>query len=184
MIIKNKVESINKIKELNLNRFPEEKFTKDNNKVIEFLNKYPAELYAIRDKSTPSGIFKFKVPKNEVLNEIKDYELFTINISSANYSKHQILVGEIEILSNNEIYATLSQNKEYSVRDASLNPDFNIKTDIFDDKILDKIPYFNEIYEYIISNNLKDIIIEFSLFDKNVGIKNEKIVIYELRTEY
>ena len=29
-----------------------------------------------------------------------------------------------------------------------------------------------------------DVIVEFSLFDKEVGIKKEKIVVYELRTHY
>lgn len=185
MIINNKIESINKIKELNLNKFPEETFKKnEENKIKKFLKKYPANLYAIRDKSSPSGLFKFKVPYNEVLNEIKDYELFTINVSSANYSENQLLVGEIEILSNNKVYATISTNKDYSVRDALHNPDFNIKTDIFDNDTLNKIPYFNELYNYIITNNLKDIIVEFSLFNTNLGINNENIIIYEIRTNY
>lgn len=185
MIINNKLESIEKIKELNLNKFPEKTFKKNEEaKIKAFLKEYPASLYAIRDKSSPSGLFKFKVPQNEVLKEIIDYELFTINISSANYSNNQLLVGEIEILSNNKVYATLSKNKEYSVRDALCNPDFNVKTDIFDNDTLDKIPCFNELYDYIITNNLKDVIVEFSLFNINLGIKKEKIIIYELRTDY
>lgn len=185
MKINNKLESIEKIKELNLNKFPEKTLKKnEESKVKEFLKDYPAILYAIRDKSSPSGLFKFKVPKDEVLKEVIDYELFTINVSSANYSNNQLLVGEIEILSNNEIYATISTNKDYSVRDALYNPDFNIKTDIFDNNTLNKIPCFNELYDYIITNNLKDVIIEFSLFNINLGIKKEKIIIYELRTSY
>lgn len=34
------------------------------------------------------------------------------------------------------------------------------------------------------SHNLKDVIVEFALFDKDVGIKREKMIVYELRTHY
>ena len=185
MQMKNKLESIEAINELNLNRFPEKLFKAgEENKVLDFLKQYPAKYYAIRDKSTSGGIFKLKVNYNNVLDEIKEYNLFTINVSSANYVDNQLLVGEIEILSNDEVYAVLTTNPEASVRDALQNPEFNIKTNIFDDTTLNKIPHFNFIYEYIISHNLKDIIVEFALFNKEVGIKQERIIIYELRTHY
>lgn len=184
MIIRNKLDSIKKISELNLNKFPEQLFKEnEEEKVKEFLQKYPAKYYAIRDKSKTGGIFKLKVDYDKVLDEIKDYNLFTINVSSVNYIDNQLLVGEIEFLSNDEVYAILSLDKGASVRDALSNPTFNLKTDIFDKK-LNKIPYFNMIYQYIINHNLKDVIVEFALFDKEVGIKKEKVIIYELRTHY
>ena len=184
MIIRNKLDSIKKISELNLNKFPEQLFkANEEEKVKAFLKKYPSKYYAIRDKSKTGGIFKLKVDYDKVLDEIKDYNLFTINVSSANYIDNQLLVGEIEILSNNEVYAILSLDKGASVRDALSNPTFNLKTDIFDKK-LNKIPYFNTIYQYIINHNLKDVIVEFALFDKEVGIRKEKVIIYELRTHY
>lgn len=184
MIIKNKLESIKKINELDLNRFPEQLFKRNEEKKVEqFLKKYPAQYYAIRDKSKAGGIFKLKVDYNKVLDEIKDYNLFTINVSSANYVENQQLVGEIEFLSNGYVYAILSTNPSYSVRDTLRNPTFNFKTDIFDKK-LNKIPHFDFIYQYIMENNLQDIIVEFALFDKEVGIKKEKVIIYELRTHY
>lgn len=184
MIIKSKLESINKINELGLNKFPEQLFRKnEETKVQEFIEKYPANYYAIRDKSKAGGIFKLKVDYDKVLEEIKDYNLFTINVSSANYVDNQLLVGEIEFLSNGEVYAILSINPAASVRDAIQNPTFNLKTDIFD-KRLNKIPHFDFIYQYIMNNNLQDIIVEFALFNKEVGIKKEKVIIYELRTHY
>ena len=86
MIINNKLESINKINELDLNKFPEQLFREnEETKVQEFIDKYPAEFYAIRDKSKAGGTFKLKVNYNKVLDEIKGYKLFTINVSSANY---------------------------------------------------------------------------------------------------
>ena len=109
MIIKNKLESINKISELNLNKFPEQLFREnEETEVQEFLECYPANFYAIRDKSKAGSTFKLKVAYNKVLDEIKGYNLFTINVSSANYVDNQLLVGEIEFLSNGEVYAILS----------------------------------------------------------------------------
>lgn len=184
MFIKNKLESMKKISELGLNKFPEQLFKAgEQEKVREFLTRYPAQYYAIRDKSKAGGIFKLKVATNDVLTEINDYDLFTINVSSANYVENQLLVGEIQILSNGEVYATLSVDPTASVRDALRNPTFNLKTDIFDKK-LNKIPYFDLIYEYIITHNLQNIIVEFALFDKEVGIRKERIIVYELRTHY
>lgn len=184
MFIKNKLESMKKISELGLNKFPEQLFKAgEQEKVREFLTCYPAQYYAIRDKSKAGGIFKLKVAANDVLAEINDYDLFTINVSSANYVENQLLVGEIQILSNGEVYATLSVDPTASVRDALRNPTFNLKTDIFDKK-LNKIPHFDLIYEYIITHNLQNVIVEFALFDKKVGIRKERIIVYELRTHY
>lgn len=184
MIIKNKIESINTINELSLNRFPEQLFKKDEeDKVKEFIKRYPANYYAIRDREKSEGNFKLKVEKNKILDEIIDYNLFSINMSSVNYEENQLLVGEIEILSNNEVYLTVSTNPKYSVRDAVRNPTYNLKTNIFSNSLND-VPHFEKIYEYIIKNKLQDVIVEFSIFDKRVGIKNENIIIYELRTDY
>ncbi len=185
MIIKNKLQSIKAINDLGLNKFPEQLFNNDEkSKVEEFLKHYPAKYYAIRDKSKAGGIFKLKVDFDKVSEEINDYNLFTINVSSINYVDNQLLVGEIEFLSNNEVYATLTTSPQASVRDALEQPEFNIKTDIFNNALLNKIPHFNFIYNYIISHNLKDVIVEFALFNKEVGLKKEKIIIYELRTHY
>lgn len=184
MLIRNKLESMKKITELKLNKFPEQLFTEnDTEKVKEFIQMYPAKYYAIRDKSKAGGVFKLKIVAEDVLNEIRDYSLFTINVSSANYIENQLLAGEIEILSSGEVYATLSVDPSASVRDALKNPTFNFNTDIFDKK-LNQIPYFDLIYQYIISHSLQDVIVEFALFDTKVGINNEIIVIYELRTNY
>ena len=184
MNINSKIESSKKIKELDLNKFPEQIFTKDNLEAIkEFIEKNPTDFYAIRDKSKAGGVFKLKVDTDKVLEEIDGYDLFSINVSSANYVDNQLVVGEIEFLSNGEVYAILSLDPAASVRDAIRNPDFNLKTTIFD-KELSRIPHFDYIYKYISDNNLYDIIVEFALFDKDVGEKKEKVIVYELRTNY
>ncbi len=179
------MESIKKINELNLNKFPEQLFQKgQEQEILNFINEYPAKYYAIRDKSKSEGLFKLKVDFEKVIDEVKSYDLFTINVSSANYVDNQLLVGEIQFLSNDEVYATLSVDPTASVRDALSHPSLNIKTTIFDDKTLNQIPHFNSIYSYVVEHHLKDYIVEFALFDKEVGIKNERVVVYELRTHY
>ena len=183
MKITSKIESYNKIIELGLNRFPEKIFKSSQiNEVQDFINTYPANYYAIRDKSKAGGLFKLAVKKEDVLNEVLGYELFSINISSFNYVDNQLLVGEI-CISGCDVSAILSTNSKYSVRDTLRNPDFNFITSIFDEK-LNNVPYFDEVYKYIVQNKLQNVIVEFAYFDKPIGISNENIIIYELRTEY
>ena len=184
MRIASKLESITQIEKLGLNKFPEQLFkANEYQKVQEFLKRYPAKYYAIRDKSKAGGVFKLKVEASDVIKEIQEYSLFTINVSSANYVENQMLVGEIQILSSNEVYLIVSQDPAASVRDALRNPSFNLKTDIFDKK-LNQIPHFDFLYEYISSHGLYDVILEFALFNTKLGMNKEKIVIYELRTDY
>lgn len=184
MKITNKIESYEKIIELGLNRFPEKIFKHSEiNEVQDFINTYPAKYYAIGDKSKAGGIFKLKVEPANIFKEVSEYNLFSINVSSYNYIENQLLVGEIYI-SETSVNAILSTNNGYSVRDAIRNPNYNFATTIFDDETLNNIPYFDNIYKYIVENKLKNIIVEFALFDKPVGINKENIIIYELRTDY
>ena len=183
MKISNKLESYDKIVELGLNRFPEKVFKASQiNEVNEFMKDCPATYYAVRDKSKAGGVFKLAVKQQDVLNEIIGYDLFSINVSSFNYVDNQLLVGEI-CFAGNEVSAILSTNSKYSVRDALRNPDFNFITSIFDER-LNNVPYFDNVYKYIVENKLKNVIVEFAYFDKPVGVNNENIIIYELRTEY
>ena len=184
MKIINKIESYNKIIELGLNRFPEKIFkASEINEVEKFIRTYPADYYAIRDKSKAGGVFKLKVEPENILKEVLGYDLFSINVSSYNYIENQLLVGEI-FISNDNVNAILSTNNKYSVRDAIRNPDFNFMTSIFDNKTLNNIPYFDEVYKYIIDNKLQNTIVEFANFDKPIGLNQENIIIYELRTDY
>ena len=185
MIVKNKVDSIKIIKELGLNQLPEGLFYRgEEEKVKAFLKENSAALFAIRDRTKTGGNFKFNVKMKDVLKEIKGYQIYTINISTSTYKNHQKLTGDIKISSDNMVCLTVTTDPEASVRDAYSKPVFNFQTDIFDKRKLDKVPGFDYIYEYIVKHNLIDVIVEFSYFDIEVGIKNEKIVIWELRTHY
>lgn len=184
MKISNKTESAQAIKALGLNELPTGIFKKGQTaEVLQFLKQYPAKYYAIRDRANAGGIFKMPVKAEDVLKEIKGYSLFSINISNLNYANSQLLTGEIQI-KDDMIYAIGSTNSTYSLRDAYKDPTFNISTNILDDATLSKIPHLDKVIQYILDHGLQGLIVEFSLFDKKVGTKNDYIVVYELRTEY
>lgn len=185
MKIRNKLESLEFVKSRKLNTFPEKLFSKDEtDKVLKFLEEYPAKYYAVRSKEIV-GCKKnnFKVKKNDVIEEIKNFNLFTINVSSYNYTSNLILIGDIMIGKNNEVWFIGSTNPNFTGKMAEKYPDFNYSTNIFD-KQLNTIPGFDLIYEYIINHNLIDIIVEFAIYDCHVGINKEQIIIFEVRTEF
>lgn len=40
------------------------------------------------------------------------------------------------------------------------------------------------VYKYILENDLYEVILEFSIFNEDVAINKEKIIVYELRNNY
>lgn len=183
--ISNKLESIAYINKLKLNKFAEQLFKENEiDKILTFLSNNPAKYYAIRDKSKIKSLYhKLKVKKEDILNEVKDLKLFTLNISSYNYRKNQLLVGEILLKSRGDLYLLASKNKNYSLRDVEKNPDYNLNANI-EDKKIKYIVGLKDIIDYIKIKKLEDIIVEFTVFDTNLGIYNEKVIIWELRTDY
>jgi len=153
-------------------------------KVLEFLEEYDVKYYSIRDKSKNGGKAFHIVEKDDVLNKIKIYDgAFSVHVSSFNYKDNQVVLGEI-LISDTNVFAILSTNGEFSIRDVYKHPDICVNASIFDDKEINKIPHFNDIYKYILDNNFKNVIVEFGYFDIPVGINNENMIIYEIRTDY
>ena len=183
--IENKRQSMEYIQNLHLNILPEQYFEQfKEDEIIRFLKNYPADYYAVRIKDKAmSSKHKLAVPYDEVLIYCKDLVHFTLNVSSYCYRNNQVLVGEIKILDNMEIEYILSNNPSYSVRNCYENPDYAGKSDIYDKKLL-KIKGINEIIDYILKNDLTNIIVEFTVFDCKIGRNNENVVIWELRTDY
>lgn len=188
MEIKNKLESITVIKELNLNVLLEIFLSNFNEKLIkDFLNKYPAEFYAIRDKEkSMSKKHCLNVKKEDVVKYCKDNELsvFTINISSYNYRSSQLLCGEICLHKNFTLDYILSNNSNFSVRNAYANPDFVGSNEYFESPNLKKINGLDYIIDYVFKYNLFDVIVEFTVFDNKIGKNKENVIIWELRTNY
>lgn len=185
MKVRNKLESIQIIKQKKLNSFPEKLFTKSqSSEVMDFLKRYPAEYYAVRSKEIV-GCKKnnFKVPREEVINEIKNFNLFTINVSSYNYTSSLVLIGDIMIGKNNEVWFIGSTNPNFTGKMAEQYPEFNYYTNVFD-KRLNSVPGFDLIYEYVVKHDLVDVIVEFAIYDQPLGIYNEQIIVFEIRTEF
>lgn len=185
MRVKDKLHSIELIKKLNLNQFQEQLFKRgEDDKILDFIKKYPYDFYAVRSKSIV-GCKKnrFKTPKNEVLDTCRLFDIFSINVSSYNFCDNLILIGDTRISKNNEVWLIASRNKNYTGKMAELDPDYNFKTDLFD-KRLNDVPSFDLLFKYIVDNNLLDVIVEFAIYDKPVGINKEQIIIFEIRTDF
>ena len=182
MKIKNKLESVKKIKELGLNTFPEELFKKgEEDKVKDFMDRCNADYFAVRSKEVVGYLPKIDLSKKEVMEEIKNHTLFTVLVSSTTFRPYLLLAGDIKIDKENRVWLEASE-KGY-IKFQKENPEINICTDIFDKK-LDNIPGFDIIFKYIIEHNLLDVIVEFSVYDRPVGTKNEQAAIFEIRTDY
>lgn len=110
------------------------------------------------------------------------YDNFGLDVSSTNYYNNRILCGEIILDKEGNLIFSGSTNKNNTHRDFKA-PNYFIKSTIFDKKIK-YIPTLDTIIEYIFKHNLFNVIIEFCTFDIPVGINREKIIIYEVRTNY
>ena len=185
MVIKDKLSGFYKRRELNLNHFPEEIFNKSQKDELRyFIDKHTAEYFAIRSIDVidyKSKINKIKVLRNDVDCEIENHNTYSISVSSHNYIENLILTGDIRIGINNEVWL-LASRKEYP-KVSSSPPEYNLSTDIFDKK-LNEVPAFDVIFKYIVDNGLIDVIVEFAIYDKNVGINNEQVVVFEIRTDF
>ncbi|MGD9900924.1 MAG: hypothetical protein AB7S44_00080 [Spirochaetales bacterium] len=184
IVTTNKIESANKIKELDLNIFAEAIFHKfDTQKILEFAEQNPCKYYCVRSKSASnSKKTNIYVLKEELVDYCSDMDVFSINVSSSNYIDNQTLSGEIMITSDMQISYSVS-SKITSPEQFRYYPQFYGTTYVFDKK-LNRINGIDDIVTYIFEHKLFDMVVEFSCFDINVGIKNGKTVIYELRTHY
>ena len=97
MRIVHKLDSVRLIKKLKLNMFPEEVFrTGEDNRVLAFMDQYPVFYYAICSKEIVGCRNNdFKVSRDRVLEKIKLFSLYSINVSSYNYVDHFIFIGDV-----------------------------------------------------------------------------------------
>ena len=183
MQIKSKKESSNLIKNLNLNRVPELVLnTYNENEITKFCEANKSNLYILRDLVNPNGSYYFCKTKEEVLKNAINYKgAFSLAISCFAYD-NRILVGDILITKEN-ITITARNDKDANHRNIYENPLINLTTTLEDDRLW-SIKGCKEIITYVIDHNLYNIIVEFVVYNKNVGTNNEKVLIVELRTNY
>ncbi len=179
--IKNKQESARLIKELDLNRVEERIFTKQNlNELNEFLESTNYDYYNLRDKSKAGGNFLYKKTKEEILEESKSYETFSVYESLYLADENLILQGDIFINDKFEMVASLDDRKNLSLREATKEPRYSLKIDLK----LQKEPAINgltEIIDYITMHELFNCYVEISYFGIPVGIHKEPFIVWELR---
>lgn len=186
--IKNKKDSIIKMKELKLNYFPLDYFETDDLEGIRiFFEKYPAHEYVLRTVNKAKGQFFYVYNFQQALGKLKyfDGEL-TISVSYNPYKENIVLVGDIKVhkgYDGESVDLTARTDTEATHRNIYENPQYNLHASLDDDKVW-KIPGFSKIMRYIIDHELYDVIVEFAVYDCKLGINNENVVVTELRTSY
>ena len=183
MKILSKSHSSRMISNLNLNRVPEVVCTTYEESVINsFCNKYVANKYILRDVENPSGKYFFCTCKEDCLNFAKEYSgAFSLAVSCFAYG-NIVLLGEIYLTKNN-VTLVGGNDKGIVHRNVYEKAIINTSTTLDDDKIWE-VDGVEELISYIIKHNLYDVIVEFVVYDKPVGINNEKVLIVELRSDY
>lgn len=188
IIIKNKKDSINKMKELKLNYFPLEVFdVSDLDGIKKFFEDNRAEEYVLRSPNKTNGNF-FYVQNFEEAKEKLQYfsKEVTVDVSYRPYKESIVLVGDIKVHRGygvDVVDLTARTDSGATQRNIYENPQYNLHTTLEDNKLWD-IPGFSRIMRYISDNELYDIIVEFSVYDCKIGVNKDNVVISELRTGY
>jgi hypothetical protein len=182
MFIRNKLESYNMIKKLNLNLTNEVIFQRgQHDQVKKYLKNNPWEFYVIRDKkNSNSKSHRYNLTKNDVLQYIDECEIFSLAESTLNYESHRIVCGEIFIDQDWNLVASLDDGTYGAVRDCMVHPKYIWKFNLLEG-YQPSIYGFNQVLDYIFSHELFGIVVEFSLYDIPVGVNKENIIIWELR---
>ena len=188
IIIKDKKDSINKMKELRLNFFPLEVFDVSAlDEIKAFFDKYPAQEYVMRSPDKTNGNFFYVKDFDEAKGFLKYFNKeVTIDVSYRPYKDNIILVGDIKIHKGpfeDIVDITARTDSEATQRNIYHAPEYNMHTTLDDNKLWD-IPGFSKIARYISDHELYDVIVEFGVYDCKIGVNRENVVITELRTAY
>ena len=187
--VRSKKESDELIKKLDLNCIKEEKiFNKYKEKDIkEAVKKYLLETnykyYNMRDKENASGKYLYKLSSEEVLENMGWYNIFSVFESLSEADNRLVLQGEIYIDPNAKLIASLDNRKNISNRQAMYNPRYTLSLDLLQ-RNEPCIPGLKEIIDYVFIKKLFGIIVEFSFYEIPVGLHQENMIIWELRSNY
>jgi len=182
MTLDNKMTSYHKRVSLGLNRFPEVLICNGEfYKVDAFLDKYDAKYYAVRSIDIVGYKSKIKILKESVALEVVNHNNFSLSVSSHNYDDALLLIGDVKIDYDDNVWL-LASTDEYP-KISKNNPDYNLSTTVFDKK-LNNVRGFDSLFSYIVEHGLVNVIVEFAVYDEPVGICNEKVIVFEIRTDY
>lgn len=180
-MIKNKIQSTYEIRKRGLNHIAEKIFGEDSISELEsFLNENPRPYYNIRDKSCSIGKFLYRLTRDEVLAHSKDYKMFSVYESLCDADEKLVIQGDIFISKDFEMIASLDDRKGIPLRFATIEPKYNLSIDL-KERREPPIPGLTEAIDYIIKHGLLNMYVELSVYEICVGIKQENILVWELR---
>ena len=187
-VIKDKKDSIAKMKELGLNYFPLEVFSvTDLEGIKDFVEKNPAKEYCMRSANKAKGAFCFVANFEEAKQSLSLFEEeVTICVSYNEYKEDIVLVGDIIIhksYGEESVDLTARTDSEATHRNIYEKPEYNLHTSLENDKLWD-IPGVSKIMRYISDHELYNVIVEFTVYSCRVGVNKENVVISEIRTTY
>ena len=183
MEILSKRQSVEIIKKLDLNRVPEIILNEyDEGAINLFCDTYVDRVYMLRDLSSPSGKYFACKSKKECLENARYYKgEFALCVSYESY-EGKVLLGDI-MISNNRVIIGARSDKESHHRNIYENPCINLDTD-WDDKRLWRVDGVKEVFDYLLSKHILDVFVEFVVYDRNVGVNNNCVLIVEMRSKY
>ena len=179
--INSKEQSKNKIIALDLNRVPEIFVDRtDQKRIFAFFAENKGDLYIVRDAEHSSGAYFYVRTAEECFEKAQSFSGRVIVAVSIHTYKNKVLLGAIELTGASvRICATTNEKLDHRTMYHG-EAEFDFSTDIFD-KRLSEIPMFDFLYDYIISHRLDGYTVEFTIYDRPVGPKKEKIIINEIR---
>lgn len=177
---KTKADSRKLIIDLGLNRVPEEFFTKDDKtNITAFFEKYKADLYVLRDAEHSSSKYFYVSNAEECILKANEFDGKIIVAVSINSYKNKVLLGAIEI-DGDTVRICATENPSLDHRTMYSGAEYNWETTVTD-KRLSKIPEIDYLFTYLYKNNLLGLTVEFTIYDRPVGVNQERIIINELR---
>ena len=186
--IKDKKDSILKMREMNLNTMPCEVFlASDKEGIKSFFEENKAEEYILRSTDKAQGEFFFVKNFEEAETKLPNFENHvTVAVSFRPYAEDIVLIGDVCVSrkpSGDVVDITATTQTDGTHRGVYENPEYNLHASLEEDRVW-RIPGFSKLMRYLSDHELYDVIVEFAVYDMKVGKNKENVLISELRTAY
>lgn len=186
--IKDKKDSILKMREMNLNTMPCDVFSTDDEQgIMKFFQEFPAEEYILRSTDKAQGEFVFVKNFQDAKDHLNIFENHvTIAVSFRPYAEDIVLIGDVCInrkTGGDVVDITATTKSDGTHRGVYENPEYNLHASLEEDRVW-KIPGFSKLMRYLSEHELYDVIVEFAVYDIKVGKNKDNVLISELRTSY
>lgn len=186
--IKDKKDSILKMREMNLNTMPCEVFSADDVEGIQkFFEEHKGEEYILRSTDKAQGEFVFVKNFQEAEENLHIFENHvTVAVSFRPYAEDIVLIGDVCLSrrgGGEVVDITATTKTDGTHRGVYEEPEYNMHASLEEDRVW-KIPGFSKLMRYISEHELYDVIVEFAVYDIKVGLNKENVLISELRTSY